>query len=127
MKKRIFKAVLWAAIEDYTKLLHLLPDIYNDINDKYDINLSIAKKVLLFYIENDYISLFYENWKIPNKFIKIPKKKALKLVIETSAWERPNDDLWVVISASPKGEDLYYSGKIDDDSFILPDILQEIL
>ena len=73
-----------------------------------------------------YISLFYENWKVPNEFIKIPKNNALKLVIKTSAWEIPNDDLWVVASASSKGEDLYYSGKIDDNSFILPDILQEI-
>lgn len=90
MERKIFKNVLWDTIEDYTKLMHLLPDIYNDINEKYDDDLVIAKRVLLFYLKNDYIALFYENWKNLNNYTKISKDESLNLLLETSSWEKPN-------------------------------------
>ena len=123
MERKIFKDVLWETIEDYTMLLHLLPCIYNDINEKYDNNLEVAKKILLFYLENDYVSFFYKNWKNPLNYIEIPKDKALKLLVETSSWENPDkDDLWVTASATKKGEDLYYSGEIMDENFKIPEL-----
>lgn len=121
IERKIFKSVLWDTIEDYTILMHILPDIYNDINERYDDNLLIAKRVLSFYLENDYVVLFYEDWKNPNNYIEIPKRKALKLLTETTSWNEPNkDDLWVTVSATKKGEELYYSGKIMCKNFKLP-------
>lgn len=122
-ERKIFKNVLWNTIVDYVKLMHLLPDIYNDINEKYDDDLVIAKRVLLFYLENDYIALFYENWKNLNNYTEISKDKSLKLLLETSSWEEPNNDsLWITVSATKKGEELYYSGKIIDERFEFPKI-----
>lgn len=122
--RKIFKNVLWATIEDYTRLLHLIPEIYNEINDRYDSYLTVAKKVLLFYLENDYVALFYENWKIFDNYIEIPKEKALYLLMETVSWENPNKgDLWITVSATKKEEDLYYTDKILNDNFKLPIVL----
>ncbi|MDR2206279.1 MAG: hypothetical protein LBE36_09025 [Flavobacteriaceae bacterium] len=123
-ERKIFKYVLWNTIEDYTMLMHLLPDIYNDINERYDDNLTVAKKVLLFYLENGYVTFFYESWKNPNNYTEIPKDKALKLLMETSSWENPDKNhQWITVSATKKGEELYYSGQIENNDFILPHIL----
>ena len=59
MERKIFKTVLWATIEDYVLLIHIPSEIYNEIDEKYDDRIiDIAKKILLFYLENDFILLF---------------------------------------------------------------------
>lgn len=124
MKRKIFKAVLWASIEDYCRLIHIIPEVYNEIEENYDDRVVIiSKKVLLYYLEEDYVYLFYENWKIQNQYIEIPKDLALKLVVEDSSWEEPKEDIFITVSATQKGEDLYNSGEIMNDNFKLPEIL----
>lgn len=109
MKKRIFKAVLWAAIEDYTRLIHIPLEIYNEIDEKYDSKIiEIAKKVLQFYLQEGYISLFYEKWTLyESEFIEISKEKSQNLILENSSWEEPKENIFITISSTPKGEDLY--------------------
>ncbi|WP_161531914.1 hypothetical protein [Riemerella anatipestifer] len=123
IERRIFKNVLWDTIEDYTKLLHLLPSIYNDISEQYDSDLKVAKKILLFFVENNYVALFYEDWRYPNNYFEVPKDKSLKLLIENSSWEVPTqNDLWITVSATPKGKELYYSDRVMDESFKVPQL-----
>lgn len=125
MERKIFKAVLWATIEDYVLLIHIPPEIYNEVDEKYDDRIiDIAKKILFFYLENDYISLFYDN-PGKSKFTpkEIPKSVAKELILDNSCWDKDLDGVFITASATKKGEDLYYSWEIMDENFKLPEVL----
>lgn len=125
MERKLFKAILWATIEDYVLLIHLPPEIYNEIDEKYDDRIvEIAKKILLFYLENDFISLFYDNLENP-KFVpnEISKEKAKELISDDSSWDKDLEGVFITASATKKGEELYYSWEIMDEKFKLPKIL----
>jgi len=126
MKRKIFKAVIWATIEDYARFIDIPLEIYNEIDEKYDDKvIEIAKKILLFYLEEDYVSLFYEKLSLYNnsEFIEIPKDKAKELIPKDLSWEDSTENILITASATKKGEELYYSGKIMEEDFKIPEIL----
>ena len=127
MERKIFKAVLWATIEDYARFIDIPLEIYNEIDERYDDKvLEIAKKVLLFYLQGDYISIFYENWTLYHSdFVEVSKEKTLELILNNDSWKDPINDVFITASATKKGEELYYSGKIMDESFKLPKVLED--
>ena len=122
MERKIFKTVLWATIEDYVLLIHIPSEIYNEIDEKYDDRIiDIAKKILLFYLENDFILLFYDN-PGESKFTpkEILKEKARQLIFDDSSWNKDLEGVFITARTTKKGEDLYYSGMIMDENFKLP-------
>lgn len=132
MERYMFKTVLWATIEDYAglysliwELNSLLPEEYELLPKEYEIiNLAPARNILSFYLEEDYVSLFYNKWCTTNFELKeIPKEKALKLILEDSCWTAPsNTDIYITASATQKGEDLYNSGEVMNENFKVPEI-----
>lgn len=126
MNRKIFNIVLWDCIEDYTRLIHILPSIHNEIDKYYDDQLlDIAKRVLYFYIENGYVDLFYEYWSLEGSHLKeIDRQEALYLILYDKSWHEPKEDTFIVASATLKGENLYNSGEIMNGIFCLPNIIK---
>lgn len=124
--RKIFDIVLWDCIEDYVRLIHILPSIYNEIDECYDDQLlDIAKKILYFYVENGYVSLFYEYWSLEGSCLKeIYREDALYLILCNKSWYEPEEDIFIVASATSKGENLYNSGEIMSGTFCLPNIIK---
>lgn len=126
MNRKIFNIVLWDCIEDYTRLIHILPSIHNEIDKYYDDQLlDIAKRVLYFYIENGYVDLFYEYWSLEGSHLKeIDRQEALYLILYDKSWHEPKENTFIVASATLKGENLYNSGEIMNGIFCLPNIIK---
>lgn len=126
MNRKIFNIVLWDCIEDYTRLIHILPSIHNEIDKYYDDQLlDIAKRVLYFYIENGYVNLFYEYWSLEGSHLKeIDRQEALYLILYDKSWHEPKENTFIVASATLKGENLYNSGEIMNGIFCLPNIIK---
>lgn len=126
MNRKIFDIVLWDCIEDYVRLIHILPSIHNEIDECYDDQLlDIAKRVLYFYIENGYVNLFYEYWSLEGSHLKeIDKREALNLILYDKSWHELEEDTFIVANATLKGENLYNSGEIMNGIFCLPNIIK---
>ena len=126
INREAFKSILLYSIEDYAGLLHLVWSIDSLLFKEDDAHLEIARKILSFYIKGDYIALFYDKLG-DSEFVpkEIPKEKAIELILDDSSWDTDFTNVYITASATKKGEDLYNSGKIMDESFKLPKVLED--
>jgi|GEM_PF-3258333 len=125
INREAFKSILLYSIEDYAGLLHLVWSIDSLLFNEDDTHLEIARKILSFYIKEDYINLFYDKLGDP-EFIpqKISKEESLELIQNDSFWDTDFTNIYIAASATKKGEDLFYSGEIMDESFKIPEVLE---
>lgn len=107
--------ILWSTVEDFVGLWQVaweLNTIYPD--NSHDLNRNIAMKIVKYFIDNELVELYYENWGKDN-LTKIPINEAKSIINQDDFWSAPEmNEICVKAGSTSKGEK-YYNEELNVD------------
>lgn len=114
MKELVYK-ILWSTIEDFVGLWEINWEVNTFFpNNSSSQNKEFARKILVYFIENDLVKLYFDKWG-GDELSELNKKEALEITREEKFWDPPSiNDRCIKVGSTEKGEMYYKKESIKD-------------